>query len=619
MTISSHLTNINQSNSRSNPDISSVFPAKTLDFEHNPFEQSFAQSDDNITKVNRLSNEDVSKGLGKSLPKPQSDTHLENMARNIDQQTMLNFPRHQVNAVKVDETRNNDNTSVVFTEPSGSAPSKNIALSGETNLSKQMDDKNVLKPPASTANGGFVAPVLSPGGSKKIAQKSLPPLPGILSPGGSSLIATPGIWNSLFLQTPGIPQQSNQAQNSNQQTQQSLPQYIYNLQQQSTQNNSFNLSNLGALSPSTITLAQQQQQNQCKEYPNAQKSSSIQQNGIATQQQDANTTQSNQQQYQPMSSSMGQQLSTNSLQNGMMDSAQTQNKEANIIPAQQQQQLYNFLLNAKSSGLTPNESSLRTGLTPGPTLFSKPETTFGKSQISVNVPNSTGVSKGLQLKTESPVNSFFPTLVDGSVKKRKDSDTNLSPKQKRTKNMATSSPGTTSSEKIEIKENISSSSQKDVELPQNKPKRRKNVSAEEKRKNFLERNRVAASKCRQRKKEMINNMKADLDKYRAENEALREQVGTLREHALTLRTILFAHRDCSTLGEQVGGIQSLNTVLNATNYVAQIPEAHKVPESINADDVSQLLNGSSTNVQAAVAAAVAHTTNKAIERQDRLT
>lgn len=64
---------------------------------------------------------------------------------------------------------------------------------------------------------------------------------------------------------------------------------------------------------------------------------------------------------------------------------------------------------------------------------------------------------------------------------------------------------------------------------------------------------------------------------------------------------------------------SLNTVLNATNYVAQIPEAHKVPESINADDVSQLLNGSSTNVQAAVAAAVAHTTNKAIERQDRLT
>ncbi|KGK37130.1 hypothetical protein JL09_g3708, partial [Pichia kudriavzevii] len=366
MTISSHLTNINQSNSRSNPDISSVFPAKTLDFEHNPFEQSFAQSDDNITKVNRLSNEDVSKGLGKSLPKPQSDTHLENMARNIDQQTMLNFPRHQVNAVKVDETRNNDNTSVVFTEPSGSASSKNIALSGETNLSKQMDDKNVLKPPASTANGGFVAPVLSPGGSKKIAQKSLPPLPGILSPGGSSLIATPGIWNSLFLQTPGIPQQSNQAQNSNQQTQQSLPQYIYNLQQQSTQNNSFNLSNLGALSPSTITLAQQQQQNQCKEYPNAQKSSSIQQNGIATQQQDANTTQSNQQQYQPMSSSMGQQLSTNSLQNGMMDSAQTQNKEANIIPAQQQQQLYNFLLNAKSSGLTPNESSLRTGLTPGP-------------------------------------------------------------------------------------------------------------------------------------------------------------------------------------------------------------------------------------------------------------
>ena len=151
-----------------------------------------------------------------------------------------------------------------------------------------------------------------------------------------------------------------------------------------------------------------------------------------------------------------------------------------------------------------------------------------------------------------------------------------------------------------------------------KSKRKAPLTEEEKRQNFLERNRVAASKCRQRKKEMIENMKYELEDYKNENKVLREQVGTLREHALTLRTILYAHRDCALLIEQVGGIQSLNTILNATNYVAQIPQAHQNPEIINVEEVPQLLNSSGTNVQAAVAAAVAHTTNKVIERQSRL-
>lgn len=202
------------------------------------------------------------------------------------------------------------------------------------------------------------------------------------------------------------------------------------------------------------------------------------------------------------------------------------------------------------------------------------------------------------------------TTATSNTRKRLSSSSEVNHDTKRAKSvkMEESSPNLTGSP-----ESVSS-----VKAKSAKSKKKAPATEEEKRQNFLERNRVAASKCRQRKKEMIENMKYDLEEYKAENKLLRDQVGTLREHALTLRTILYAHRDCSLLIEQVGGIQSLNTILNATNYVAQIPEAHQSPENINADEVPQLLNGSGTNVQAAVAAAVAHTTNKAIERQGRL-
>ncbi|KAI9229833.1 MAG: hypothetical protein DHS80DRAFT_29497 [Piptocephalis tieghemiana] len=66
----------------------------------------------------------------------------------------------------------------------------------------------------------------------------------------------------------------------------------------------------------------------------------------------------------------------------------------------------------------------------------------------------------------------------------------------------------------------------------------------EKRRQFLERNRQAALKCRQRKKEYVSNLQAQVDDFSLKNSALTHEVTLLREECLQLKTLLLAHRDC---------------------------------------------------------------------------
>ncbi|KAI9374787.1 Aft1 HRA domain-containing protein [Aspergillus egyptiacus] len=72
----------------------------------------------------------------------------------------------------------------------------------------------------------------------------------------------------------------------------------------------------------------------------------------------------------------------------------------------------------------------------------------------------------------------------------------------------------------------------------------KKVTDEEKRKNFLERNRVAALKCRQRKKQWLANLQAKVELFTSENDALTSTVTQLREEIVNLKTLLLAHKDC---------------------------------------------------------------------------
>lgn len=76
------------------------------------------------------------------------------------------------------------------------------------------------------------------------------------------------------------------------------------------------------------------------------------------------------------------------------------------------------------------------------------------------------------------------------------------------------------------------------------------LTDEEKRKNFLERNRVAALKCRQRKKLWLASLQAKVDMYANENEALNTQVDRLRDEVVNLKTLLLAHKDCPVAQQQ---------------------------------------------------------------------
>jgi len=81
------------------------------------------------------------------------------------------------------------------------------------------------------------------------------------------------------------------------------------------------------------------------------------------------------------------------------------------------------------------------------------------------------------------------------------------------------------------------------EMPDTHPNGKK-MTDEEKRKNFLERNRVAALKCRQRKKQWLANLQAKVELFSTENDALSQSVTQLREELVNLKTIMLAHKDC---------------------------------------------------------------------------
>lgn len=82
----------------------------------------------------------------------------------------------------------------------------------------------------------------------------------------------------------------------------------------------------------------------------------------------------------------------------------------------------------------------------------------------------------------------------------------------------------------------------------------KKMTDEEKRKNFLERNRVAALKCRQRKKQWLANLQQKVEIFSTENDALAATVTQLREEIVGLKTLLLAHKDCPVSAAQ--GISS---------------------------------------------------------------
>ncbi|KAH6621909.1 Aft1 HRA domain-containing protein [Boeremia exigua] len=99
------------------------------------------------------------------------------------------------------------------------------------------------------------------------------------------------------------------------------------------------------------------------------------------------------------------------------------------------------------------------------------------------------------------------------------------------------------------------------------------MTDEEKRKNFLERNRVAALKCRQRKKQWLANLQAKVELFSTENDALSATVTQLREEIVNLKTLLLAHKDCPV--SQAQGLHG-----NAMNNFLGSDVSHQNPYGI---------------------------------------
>ncbi|ORX94984.1 hypothetical protein K493DRAFT_197586, partial [Basidiobolus meristosporus CBS 931.73] len=78
----------------------------------------------------------------------------------------------------------------------------------------------------------------------------------------------------------------------------------------------------------------------------------------------------------------------------------------------------------------------------------------------------------------------------------------------------------------------------------NAKKHKPEMSLEERRQDFLERNRLAALKCRQRKKQWTASLQTIVGHLSQENEALIQQNEVLRQQNMNLKAMLLTHKEC---------------------------------------------------------------------------
>jgi hypothetical protein len=85
------------------------------------------------------------------------------------------------------------------------------------------------------------------------------------------------------------------------------------------------------------------------------------------------------------------------------------------------------------------------------------------------------------------------------------------------------------------------------------------------RQSHLEKNRVAAHKCRERRKQYINNLETKARDYSAKNKTLRESVVGLREEVLGLKNLLLQHAGCGCWAIDQYLAQSAGDLLGVQN------------------------------------------------------
>lgn len=257
----------------------------------------------------------------------------------------------------------------------------------------------------------------------------------------------------------------------------------------------------------------------------------------------------------------------------------------------------------KKSGLTPNGSNLRSGFTPGvmnqhfnfnvatPGGMSNGQMTPGLQSLlglatsGTSAPDSAGGEPQafamppppqqeprtrVQVKEEVAAKDSSLDMPDANpvphTKEENTDEANEEEDKQNGKRARAGSRAKTSKKKDEVK-------------------RAKIVTEEERRKQFLERNRVAASKCRQRKKQLVNKMEGELAYYSNGFRELSVQVTQLRDQLMAMRAILMNHKDCPALINSVGGVPQLQNILGQSEFVALIasnaqPNFTSIPSTI---------------------------------------
>ena len=74
-----------------------------------------------------------------------------------------------------------------------------------------------------------------------------------------------------------------------------------------------------------------------------------------------------------------------------------------------------------------------------------------------------------------------------------------------------------------------------------------------KRQKFLERNRAAASRCRAKKKQWVDNLEKKSKDMETVNSNLQQEVVMLRSEVQQLKSILIAHKDCPLIVHHTKG------------------------------------------------------------------
>lgn len=482
---------------------------------------------------------------------------------------------------------------------------------------------------------GITPPLLTPGGRR------LPPLG--LSPGSHiSIPATPGgtLWNSLL-----------NATNTDSQTNTSL-----NQQQAQTDMVSVSMhphphqQNYGQSTQSRAQMVPQASNPPSQGLPPVQVVGQPNQQGPAPG--GAPGTQvapPPDQQQQPPQQSQAQAAPQGPPQIHLQPSGQP--GQPQLQPGQQGGNYSQYGNNSRKSGLTPNESNLRTGLTPGgnqhnngnsfpfnshlsgftpngnfnspmtPGLSSLLGLSHGQSHNpSLHMQNSQSIQNqntqaGVQLPPQQNHLQFQGHASQGVQQQRHQGDMEKSPrslpdspsqdgdngsengkrKMKESKE-GTKKPKSGRGRKPKPKDPAGEPSiKKDPEDvspmygddtdQEGKGTGKKKGNEQDKRKHFLERNRLAASKCRQRKKQMAAKMEDELKFFSAGYRDLTTQVLQLREQLISYRNVFTDHKSCPMLAQQLGGYNTLNDMLQQTNYIIQATEKnqdaiHPLPSTI---------------------------------------